>query len=148
MRLIGMAVVAVVLSMGFTACSDDDDKDGGGLESQLSGTTWKVTSDTDSDFNTGSNFTFNKDKTLTSTPADWWWTDEDYAMGYEWDEDWENGVFWSVKDDVLTIDWNHDDCMEGTFVIDGKKATYTYFWYDYTSHKTDGEYFTMTLEKQ
>ncbi len=148
-----MAIVAVVLSVSLCACSDDDDDDdngtvSSGLESQLQGTAWKVISDTDDDYNTGSIFTFNKDKSLTVSPADWWWTDSDYKLGYEWGSDWEDGVWWSVDGDVLTIDWNHDDCTEGTFIIDGNTATYTYRWYDYDGEWENSYYDTMILEKQ
>ncbi len=129
LRLIGTALVAVVLSAGFCACSDDDD-DGG--DSGLVGTTWKVTSDPDYE---GMVVTFNNNHTITYS-----WN------GYSNSN--ENTVFWSVDGDVLTININHDDCMEGWLVVEGNTATYTYHWYDYTGNWNETEYYTMTLKKQ
>ncbi len=152
LRIIEMALVAIVLSAGLCACSDDDDSsdnNDGGLASQLRGTTWKVTSDTSREDYTGSNFTFNSDKSVIVTPSDNWWTSDDYESGFEWDV-WENGLWWSVDGDVLTIDWNHDDCTEGTFIINGNTATYTYYWYDYNGEWSDKDKdcYIMVLQKQ
>ncbi len=145
-----MALVAIVLSAGLCACSDDDDSsdnNDGGLASQLRGTTWKVTSDTatERDNYTGMFITFNKDYTATGTAPDSW--DVDYEG-----EEWEMGGiwWWSVSGDVLTLDLNHDDCIEGTFIINGNAATYTYYWYDYNGEWSDKDKdrYIMVLQKQ
>ena len=43
LRFIGMAILAVIMSISFVACSSDDDDDKEASTS-LVGTTWKVTS--------------------------------------------------------------------------------------------------------
>ena len=62
-RLIGMALLAIVMSVGFIACSNDDDDDKE-TSTSLVGTTWKVTSvdNADEGFNnwTNATATFNK----------------------------------------------------------------------------------------
>ncbi len=124
MRMIGAAVVAVVLGAGVCACSDDDDDSGSSssLEKTLGGTSWKVTasSNVDSYMWIGDVITFNKDKTATMK----------WAMPE--DDDDEDKIIWGERDGYLVIVYNYDDYMVGTFVIDGKNATYTWVWKNYS----------------
>ncbi len=127
LRFFGMALVAVVLSVGFCACSDDDDDSGSlsSLEKTLSGTTWKVTDiDYYDGFWVGELITFNKDHTFKTVPD--WNEDED-----DDDPDYKLGLTWGEKDDYLVLAYNYDDYMVGTFVISGSTATYTWKWVDY-----------------
>lgn len=70
LRLIGMALLAIVMSVSFIACSNDDD-DNKEASTSLVGTTWKVTSvdNADENFNGWTNVTatFNEKVLLLST---------------------------------------------------------------------------------
>ena len=71
LRLIGMALLAIVMSVSFIACSNDDD-DNKEASTSLVGTTWKVTSvdNADENFNGWTNVTatFNENGTVTFNP--------------------------------------------------------------------------------
>ena len=71
LRLIGMALLAIVMSVSFIACSNDDD-DNKEASTSLVGTTWKVTSvdNADDDLNDWTNVTvtFNENGTVTFNP--------------------------------------------------------------------------------
>mgnify|MGYP004511522351 FL=1 len=87
LKLIGMALLAIVMSVSFIACSNDDDDDKEASTS-LVGTTWKVTSvdNADEDFNGWTNVTatFNEDGTVTFNPNAGWnytrWTLNDKTL--------------------------------------------------------------------
>ena len=128
--------LCVVMAMAFTSCSDDDDEPD---NNSLAGTTWTILSDVDDsdgeadDEVVGLTITFQKDGNMKLTPAVW-----SYA---KWSQ---NGN--SLK---LTVgDGSADDYMEGTFVINGNKATYKYSWYDCEGKWGGDEHYTMTLQKK
>jgi uncharacterized lipoprotein YehR (DUF1307 family) len=50
LRLIGMAIVAVIMCVNFAACSDDDEEE---ANATIEGT-WKYTSSSDEDLRSGS----------------------------------------------------------------------------------------------
>lgn len=102
-----------IFSMSFAACGDDDDEP----KSSLAGTSWQIISDSDDDELIGMVITFNKDGkcTFTNTTVGW-----SYSR-------------WSQKEGKLKLilgEDEPDDYMEGTFVINGADATFTYSWYD------------------
>lgn len=128
--------LCVVMAMAFTSCSDDDDEPD---NNTLAGTTWTILSDVDDsdgeadDEVVGLTITFQKDGNMKLTPAVW-----SYA---KWSQ---NGN--SLK---LTVGEGFaDDYMEGTFVINGNKATYKYSWYDCEGKWGGDEHYTMTLQKK
>lgn len=87
LRLIGMALLAIVMSVSFIACSNDDD-DNKEASTSLVGTTWKVTSvdNADENFNGWTNVTatFNENGTVTFNPNTGWnytrWTLNDKTL--------------------------------------------------------------------
>lgn len=140
-RIIGMAMVAILLSLNLVACSDDDDNEAGAGAS-LAGTTWKVVSvvsqDEDwADFE-GYSATFKSDGSITFNPSAGW----SYAK-------------WSLNGDVLkfTLGEGHaDDCIVGIIAISGNTATWNCYWEDANGEWSDKDepesHATITLKKQ
>lgn len=125
-RLIGMALLAIVMCVNFASCSDDDEEETG---TNIVGT-WKYTSNEDG---TGS-FTFKSNGGLI-------WDDG---------EETTSNHTYQLNDSELKIIFNdNDDYTLGTFTIAGNNATYKYYWYDYSTNKkhSDKEC-TMSLTKQ
>ena len=113
LRLIGMALLSIVMSVSFIACSNDDG-DNKKASTKLVGTTWKVTSvdNADEDFNGWTNVTatFNENGTVTFNPNTGW-----------------NYTRWTLNDKTLKIVVGEDaadDYIEGTISINGKSATW------------------------
>lgn len=139
LKLIGMALFAIVMSVSFIACSNDDDDDKEASTS-LVGTTWKVTSvdNADEDFNGWTNVTatFNEDGTVTFNPNAGW-----------------NYTRWTLNDKTLKIVVGEDaadDYIEGTISINGKSATWNCYWADVDGNWTnkDKTHATVHLQKQ
>ena len=124
--------MCMLVSVAISSCSDDDGD--GGSSSRLSGTTWKILSDTDDEELAGMSITFNKNGNVKFSPVQIW----SYA---KWSE--TNG-----KLKIVLGEGRADDYIEGAFVINGKKATYTYSWYDYDGKWGGEDICVMTLEKQ
>ena len=124
-------LIGFALSTTVSSCKDDDKEPS---SDSLAGTTWKITSDSEDEDLVGIKVTFNKDGNINFSPS-YGWT---YAK-------------WSMNNDKLKLvlgEGEPDDYMEGTFVINGNNATYTYSWYDYDG-KWGGEGTNiMTLIKQ
>ena len=139
LRLIGMALLAIVMSVSFIACSSDDNDDKEASTS-LVGTTWKVTSvdNADEDFDGWTNVTatFNENGTVTFNPNPGW--------GY---------TRWSLNDKTLKIVVGEDaadDYIEGTISISGKSASWNCYWADVDGSWTnkDKTHATVHLQKQ
>lgn len=140
-RIIGMAMVAILLSLNLVACSDDDDNEAGASAS-LAGTTWKVVSvvsqDEDwADFE-GYSATFKSDGSITFNPSAGW----SYAK-------------WSLNGDVLKFTLGEgyaDDCIVGRIAISGNTATWDCYWEDANGEWSDKDepesHATITLKKQ
>lgn len=131
LRLISMAVLAVVMCGNFIACSKDNENEV--TTSAIEGT-WSYNSSLDEDMSTGK-FTFNKDGSLI------WEDDVDGEKTY-------NNTYKLNKDKLQLILNDNDDYMDGTINISGNHATYRYTWHD-----CDGEWdydteYTMTLTKE
>ena len=135
-KLIGMALLAVVMSISFIACSSDNDDN----TTSLSGTTWKVVSfdNADEKFNgrVGSTATFNSDGTVTFTPS-FSWT---YAR-------------WTLNGNTLKIvlgQGHADDYIEGTLTISGTSASWNCYWADVDGKWTgkDAPHAIVHLQKQ
>ncbi len=135
-RLIGMALLAIVMGVSFSACSSDDDDN----NDSLAGTTWKVVSvDKDDDsFEEwiGKTATFNADGTVTFKP-DASWT---YSQ-------------WTLKDNTLKVvlgEGYPDDYVEGTLSVNGNSATWNCYWADVDGEWTDKDetHAIMHLQKQ
>lgn len=126
-RLLGMALLAIVMCVNFTACSSDDD------EKEETGTnivgTWKYTSSEDG---TGS-FTFKSNGGLV-------WDDGEETTS--------NHTYQLNGKDLKIIFNDNDDYTLGTFTIAGNKATYKYYWYDYATNKKGDKECSMSLTKQ
>ncbi|MCD8265522.1 MAG: hypothetical protein LUC33_00050 [Prevotellaceae bacterium] len=131
LRLLGIALVAVALCAGFTACSDDDDDNSG--SSSLVGK-WTVTVG-DDDF-VGDCFTFYEDGTFTDT---WYYGDETIVDRHKYTYD---GT--TLKLIFLDEDGDVDLTYTGTFSISGKTLTYYYHYVDEGSYDEE----IMVLEKQ
>ena len=138
-KLIGMALLAVVMSISFIACSSDND-DNKDNTTSLSGTTWKVVSvdNAGSGFKnaTGTTATFNSDGTVTFTPS-FSWT---YAR-------------WTLNGNTLKIvvgQGHADDYMEGTLSISGNSGTWDAYWGDANSDRSgkDAPHAIVHLQKQ
>ena len=139
-KLIGMALLAVVMSISFIACSSDND-DNKETTTSLSGTTWKVVSvdnDDEEEFDgwAGSTATFNADGTVTFKPATGW-----------------NYTRWTLSDNTLKIVLGTkaaDDYIEGTLSISGTSASWNCYWADVDGKWTnkDKTHAVVHLQKQ
>lgn len=119
-RLIGIALLAIVLCVNFASCSSDDEP------SPIVGT-WKYSSSDDGN----GTFTFKSNG------------------GLVWDhrEEITSNNTYTLNGSELKINFNDNDYYTlGTFTINGNNATYKYFWYD--SYEFDNKWHTMTLIKQ
>ena len=126
-RLIGMALLAVVMCVNFTSCSDDDDN----ANSAIQGTQ-EYTSSTDEGLNSGY-FTFKSDGSLI-------WNDG---------EDITSNNSYILQLDKLKIILNdNDDYLIGTIVFSGNKATYNDTWHDCDGQWDHDEIHSMMLTKQ
>lgn len=67
LRLLKMALFAMTISVCLMSCSSNDED----LSVSISGTTWKVISVDDEDFNVNENITFHKDGTATLSAHSW-----------------------------------------------------------------------------
>ncbi len=137
LKLIGMALLAIVMSVSFIACSSDDDDN----NDSLAGTTWKVTTigNAVGDFKNwpGATATFNADGTVTFNPQN--------GYGY---------TRWTLSDNTLKIVVGSkapDYYIEGTLsVIKGNSATWMCYWADVNGKWTnkDKTYSIVLLQKQ
>lgn len=127
LRFIGMAIVAVIMSINFAACSDDDEKE---ATTTIEGT-WKYTSSSDEDLRSGT-FTFKNDGGLV-------WNDG---------EETSSNCSYTLSNNKLKIVLNQDDYIEGTITISNNQATFKYTWHDYAGEWNDDTEYTMTLVKQ
>ena len=128
-RLVGMAILAMIMCVNFSSCKDDDEVSG---NSRLEGR-WEYTAINDSDMDNGA-FTFNKDGSLI------------------WERDGEktnNNTYELVKDKLRIILNDNDDYLDGVISFSGdNKATYKYTWHDCDGQWKDDTECTMTLVKQ
>lgn len=121
-KYLGMALAAVALCVGFTACSDDEDEGPG--SSLLAGTTWTVVS-ADESYMDGVTYTFRADGTLISNPSQ---GDLTYV---------ESGN--SLR---IVFDGGY---MQGTLTVEDNMAVYRYRWH-YSGSEASSEY-VMTLRR-
>lgn len=106
-----MAMIAICLC--FTACSNDDDNDGGDSDTSSLIGTWAY-EDEEGDYYI--EITFKKNGTFIYNEYD-----------YYWDEEHEDRGSYSVKGDKLTIKYDDDDdVITGTFSVTSKKLTFKY----------------------
>lgn len=125
-----MALFAIMMCLGFAACSSDDDDDGKTSVETLAGTTWKVTA-TDESGMQGATFTFNADGSVMSNPSYW------------------SKVTYSVTGNTLKIVFNDDDYITGTLAVNGNVAVYSYYWADVQGQwEKKEDVHKMTLQKQ
>lgn len=115
LRFIGMAIIAVIMSVNFTACSDDDEDE---KQSNTIIGTWKVTGDSDSDeeYNAiGEVYTFYSNGTVSV----------EYKGG--------SGVYnYKLNSDntILSIDYEDGDGYEEMYLeITGNRMKWTYVNY-------------------
>lgn len=125
LRFIGMAIIAVIVSIQFAACSDDSES----IEDAIVGT-WKVTTN-DENLAT-STFTFMK------------------GGGFVWNNGQEisSNCSYTLSNNKLKIIFNQDDYIEGTIAINGNSATYHYMWYDVDGEWGGEKSYSLTLQKQ
>lgn len=112
LRFIGMALLAIVLCVNFTACSEDDGDETSSIN--LAGTTWKVVSVSPNDALgiEGANFTFHRDLSLTTSPKV-----EDFCDRY----------FVDGNELVLYYSSDYESYIKGTLTINDNTATYTFY---------------------
>lgn len=137
-RFFGMVVVAILLSLNFIACSDDD---GPGNGSSLAGTTWKIVSVAAQDNGwwggfEGSFVTFKSDGSVVLGP----------------DDDWSYAT-WSLNEGVLKITFGEeipDEILVGKIIFDGNTATWHCYGEDVNdSYEDNTKYYAiLTLRKQ
>ncbi len=139
-KLIGMALLAIVMSVSFIACSSDDDDNQETTSISLAGTTWKVVSIDNGGTNfedwPGATATFNADGTVTFKPDTGW--------GY---------TRWTLSDNILKLVVGEDaadDYVEGTLSINGNSATWDCYWADVDGKWTnkDKTHAIVHLQKQ
>lgn len=118
LRFIGMAVIAVIMSVNFMACSDDDDEDD--KQSNTIIGTWEVTGDSDSDeeYNAiGEIYTFYSNGTVLNE-----WENDFYTYNYKLNSD----------NTILSIDYEDGDGYEEMYleITDNKLMKWTYVNYE------------------
>ena len=126
-RFIGMAIIAVLLCVNFTACSNDDGDEP--KSSSIVGV-WEYTSNNDGN----GTMTFKNDGGLI------WISDNDNEIISG------SNYTYTLKGNELKIVWNGDDYTLGTFTIYGNNATYEYRWYSGNGN-SDGTENIMQLTK-
>lgn len=139
LKFLGMALIAIIMSVGFVACGSDDDDNNSNpqptnptteVKKALAGTTWKITTCVDKDF-IGVVCTFNSDNTMVFNPSKW------------------SKTTYSVNDDNLKLVVDNDEYMVGPLTVNGTTASYQYKWYDNEGKPLyNGRTFNMTLAKQ
>lgn len=112
-----MAIVAVIMSVNFTACSDDDEDD---KQSNTITGTWEVTGDSDSDeeYNAiGEIYTFYSNGTVLNE-----WENDFYTYNYKLNSD----------NTILSIDYEDGDGYEEMYleITDNKLMKWTYVNYE------------------
>ena len=139
LKFLGMALIAIIMSIGFVACGSDDDNDNNNpqptnptteVQKTLFGTTWKITTCVDKDF-IGVVCTFNSDNTMIFNPSKW------------------SKTTYSVSDGNLKLVVDKDEYMVGPLTVNNTTASYQYKWYDHEGKPLyNGRTFNMTLVKQ
>lgn len=149
LRYIGTALLAMVLCLNLTSCSDDDD-DNGATEANLVGT-WQYMAGEDWDKENGNiidydsfedqdlRFTFNEDHTYTN--------DEKYSSDGLWHQ--AGSGTWKLVGNKIYLQGNGDEDSE---YITIKKITSTdMVWEDHITYNEDGntyeEYYHIELKK-
>ncbi|MBD5241840.1 MAG: hypothetical protein HDS59_07155 [Barnesiella sp.] len=139
LKFLFLVLIGLTFSTTVTSCKDDVKEPSKGL----AGTIWKINSATEDDLYegeddeyefVGTTVTFNSDGNVTFSKPNAW----SYAK-------------WSYTNDKLKIvlgEGEPDDYMEGSFVINGNKATYTYSWYDIDGDWGGKDEYVMILTKQ
>ena len=130
LRLISMAVLAVIMCVNFIACSNDDENDV--TASAIEGT-WSYDASSDEDLRL-EKFTFNKDGSLI-------WEKMDNEITH-------NNTYKLNEDKLQIILNDNDDYLDGTINISGNQATYKYTWHDCGGKWDDDTGYMMTLTKQ
>lgn len=138
-KIFGMALLCAVLSLTFSACSDDDEDDKGGSTSTLAGT-WVITNyydpDPDDDGITpiGNTLTFYYDYTMrVSSYPD------------------QTRFPYTLRGNTLriTFDDETEEYMEGELSISGNTAVWTFRDHDEDGFDDGEDYvYVMTMEKQ
>ena len=132
LRFIGMAVIAVIMSVNFMACSDDDDEDD--KQSNTIIGTWEVTGDTsDEEYNDiGDIYTFYSDGTGLLE-----WVDN---SGKD-----SSTITYKINSDntIIYIDYEDGDGFEEMrmSITDNALMKWTY------TDEEDGKDYTMTLKR-
>jgi len=121
LRILGLALLAIIFSLGLMSCSNNDED----LSVSISGTTWKIVSVDDEDFNTNECIAFHADGTATLSEYSW------ISIG------------WKLKGNNLVLDFD-TDYTKGSFTVKGDVATYYYVW----ESTDDDNHYTMRLQKQ
>ena len=150
-RLLGMAIAAIILCVGFASCSSDDGEDNG--SNSIVGF-WKITSYDDDFFDNEDEHNANTEKIayLEFTSSN---EVHPYNAKKQYMPDaWSGKTFYTLSGSVLEIDWNCkgnypnqeiDDLIKGTFSLANNRMNCTYKW------SSDGEHwsenFSMVLER-
>lgn len=118
LRFFGMALMTILLSVSFTACSSDDDDNGS--NSAIVGK-WSWDGEEDDYFIFKSN----------GTGYNYWYDDDEN----EWTTD---NFSYKLQDEVLTIVWDGDEADKDTYkcTINSNKMT----WYDIDEGYVDGAF--------
>ena len=150
LRLIGMAVIAVIMSVNFTACSDDEEEDNRPLSEKIIGH-WVLTyeegyiKDTDypeddeawshapkDEYEYFGNFTFREDGTYSEYELDGTSNPQSIEK-------------WTIKDNIITlIEDEHEQYELKVLEITSDKLVLEFYY----KHENDGEtYAKMTYKR-
>ncbi len=125
LKIIGMAFMAIMLTLVVTSCSDDDGNDSKGDNNNLAGTKWKVTQAAGWEWyenSLGNIFEFS-----SGGNGVWWESEDDMKEGdfvkrFRWKLDGNKLTILQLNPDGFTI--QDYDNMQGKFTITGKTAIY------------------------
>ena len=149
-KLIGMALLAIVMSVNFTACSSDDDEPKEDTKTPITGV-WKIIDSSEDLFITDENVAASFLEFTSSneiTPLD---SKQEFLPGAT-----DGKTFYQITGSTLQIDYNcsgsftnhkTDDYTKGSFTINGKRLSYNYFWFNSNGSQEGSESNKLILEK-
>lgn len=153
-RLIGMVIIAILVSVNLASCSSDDD-DSGSESNSIVGF-WKITS-YDDDFFDGDEGEHD-DNTEQIAYLEFTSSNEvhPYNAKKQYMADaWDGKTYYTISGSVLEVDLNSkgnypnhtiDDLLKGTFSLANNRVNWTYKWSADGQHWTDENY-SMTLAR-
>lgn len=151
-RLIGMALLAVVMCVNFTSCSDNDESD---VDSNSIVGFWKIASYDDDFFDNEEEHNSNPERIVylefTSSNEVHPYNAKKQYMADVWD----GKTYYTISGTILEIDLNckenypnHkiDDLIKGSFSLSNNRVNWNYKWSSDGNNWSDESY-SMVLER-